>query len=141
MPNWCKNEVKIEGDEEEIKHFLETCFVDGELGFEKIIPYPESAPSRDDQPDDLRERINHPFAKWYKDFGYDWCIETWGTKWGASEQKNDLTSYTDEIELAFLTAWSPPEGIYNALNERFPNTSISWFYREEGMQIAGYLPN
>ncbi len=139
MPNWCKNKVRIEGDEEEIKHFLETCFVDGELEFEKIIPYPESAPSRDDQPDDLRERINHPFAKWYNDFGYDWCIETWGTKWGASEQKNDLKSYPEKIELYFLTAWSPPEGIHAKIKEMLPSCSITWFYREEWDAICGWL--
>ena len=139
MPNWCKNKVRIEGDEEEIKHFLETCFVDGELEFEKIIPYPESAPSRDDQPDDLRERINHPFAKWYNDFGYDWCIETWGTKWGASEQKNDLKSYLEKIELYFLTAWRPPEGIHAKIKEMLPSCSITWFYREEWDAICGWL--
>ena len=57
MPNWCQNEVTILGEEggakEEIKHFLETCFEEGEINFEKIIPYPESAPSREDQPEDF----------------------------------------------------------------------------------------
>lgn len=143
MPNWCENEVRIcgtkEGSEEEIKHFLETCFEEGEIDFEKIIPYPESAPSREDQPEDLRERMNHPFAKWYNDIGYDWCIETWGTKWGAAHQINDLSSYPDEIELQFVTAWSPPNGIYEKVKEMLPNCSISWFYKEEGMQVSGWL--
>ncbi len=144
MPNWCQNEVRImgseEGSEEEIKHFMETCFEEGKIDFEKIIPYPESAPSREDQPEDFRERINHPFAKWYNDFGYDWCIKTWGTKWSPSEyQDNDLSSYPDEIELRFDTAWSPPYGIHAKIKEMLPNCSITWFYREDGMQVSGWL--
>ena len=143
MPNWCQNEVRImgteEGSEEEIKHFLETCFVDGELDFEKIIPYPDNAPSREDQPEDLRERLNHPFSKWYNNFGYFWCVENWGTKWGATQQDNDLSSYPDEIELRFDTAWSPPQGIHDKVKEMLPNCSISWFYKEEGMQVSGWL--
>ena len=143
MPNWCENKVNIygieEGGEEEIKHFLETCFVDGELDFEKIIPYPDNAPSREDQPEDLRERLNHPFSKWYNNFGYFWCVENWGTKWGATQQDNDLSSYPDEIELRFDTAWSPPQGIHDKVKEMLPNCSISWFYKEEGMRVSGWL--
>lgn len=141
MPNWCQNEVRImgteEGSEEEIKHFLETCFEEGEIDFEKIIPYPESAPSREDQPEDFMERLKHPFAKWYNDFGYDWCIENWGTKWNACEQVNVLGD--EEINLDFQTAWSPPQGIYEKIQTRLPNCSISWFYREDGMQVSGWL--
>ena len=144
MPNWCENEVSIfgieEGSEEEIKHFLKTCFVEGKIDFEKIIPYPEAAPSRDDEPEDIMEQLNHPFAKWYNDFGYDWCVETWGTKWGAAHQENDLsTYYPEEISLKFSTAWGPPQGIYDKVQEILPNCSISWFYKEEGMQVSGWL--
>ena len=144
MPNWCENEVSIfgieEGSEEEIKHFLKTCFVEGKIDFEKIIPYPEAAPSRDDEPEDIMEQLNHPFAKWYNDFGYDWCVETWGTKWGAAHQENDLsTYYLEEISLKFSTAWGPPQGIYDKVQEILPNCSISWFYKEEGMRVSGWL--
>jgi hypothetical protein len=144
MPNWCENEVSIfgieEGSEEEIKHFLKTCFVEGKIDFEKIIPYPEAAPSRDDEPEDIMEQLNHPFAKWYNDFGYDWCVETWGTKWGAAHQENDLsTYYPEEISLKFSTAWGPPQGIYDKVQEILPNCSISWFYKEEGMRVSGWL--
>ena len=141
MPNWCNNEVSIipENGEglEEMKQFAEECFTEKELDFEKIIPYPESAPSREDQPEDFMERLKHPFAKWYNDFGYDWCIENWGTKWNACEQVNVLGD--EEINLDFQTAWSPPQGIYEKIQTRLPNCSISWFYREDGMQVSGWL--
>ena len=141
MPNWCQNEVLImadkEGSTEEIKHFLETCFKEGEIVFSKIIPYPESAPSREDEPEDFMESLKHPFAKWYNDFGYDWCIETWGTKWEATQQDNDF--FPDEIQLQFDTAWSPPQGIHDKIKEMLPSCSISWFYREDGMELSGWL--
>lgn len=47
------------------------------------------------------------------------------------------------LSLAFDTAWSPPEGIYDALGqiiaEQDLDIRISWFYDEPGMQVAGYL--
>jgi hypothetical protein len=144
MPNWCLNEINIyakDDDEEgQLKQFVKECFEDGKINFEKIIPYPDNAPSRENQPEDIKERMNHPFAKWYNDFGYDWCIENWGTKWGAAQQDNDLSTYPDEATLTFQTAWGPPRGIYDAIIKRYPSLSISWFYKEEGMRVSGWLP-
>ena len=54
----------------------------------------------------------------------------------------DEERYGDELEgftAEFETAWSPPESICHKLRELFPNVSISWFYDEPGMQVAGYL--
>ena len=148
MPNWCSNEVSIiaENEEgtEELKQFIKDCFTEEEEGdekplldFEKVIPYPDSAPPKYPQAINIEEQMKHPFSKWYNDFGYDWCIENWGTKWNACEQVNVLGE--EEIDLDFQTAWSPPHGIYKKIQTRLPNCSISWFYREDGMQLSGWL--
>ena len=148
MPNWCSNEVSIiaENEEgtEELKQFIKDCFTEEEEGdekplldFEKVIPYPDSAPPKYPQAINIEEQMQHPFSKWYNDFGYDWCIENWGTKWNACEQVNVLGE--EEIDLDFQTAWSPPQGIYKKIQTRLPNCSISWFYREDGMQLSGWL--
>ena len=148
MPNWCSNEVSIiaENEEgtEELKQFIKDCFTEEEEGdekplldFEKVIPYPDSAPPKYPQAINIEEQMKHPFSKWYNDFGYDWCIENWGTKWNACEQVNVLGD--EEIDLDFQTAWSPPQGIYKKIQTRLPNCSISWFYREDGMQLSGWL--
>ena len=148
MPNWCSNEVSIiaENEEgtEELKQFIKDCFTEEEEGdekplvdFEKVIPYPDSAPPKYPQAINIEEQMKHPFSKWYNDFGYDWCIENWGTKWNACEQVNVLGE--EEIDLDFQTAWSPPQGIYKKIQTRLPNCSISWFYREDGMQLSGWL--
>ena len=148
MPNWCSNEVSIiaENEEgtEELKQFIKDCFTEEEEGdekplldFEKVIPYPDSAPPKYPQAINIEEQMKHPFSKWYNDFGYDWCIENWGTKWNACEQVYVLGE--EEIDLDFQTAWSPPQGIYKKIQTRLPNCSISWFYREDGMQLSGWL--
>ena len=47
----------------------------------------------------------------------------------------------DIAKLTFDTAWSPPNGIYEAIVDKYPDLSINWFYREDGVQIAGWLPH
>jgi len=143
MPNWCTNEVDIYGHKnvKQFKQFVDECIVmDFKLDFEKVIPYPPECPSRDDITLDstMEERMNHPYQKWYSDFGYDWCIDNWGTKWHPSEEDGDVLD--DEAHLVFDTAWGPPVGIYNKLVEKYPDLNFSWFYKEEGMQISGWLP-
>ena len=69
---------------------------------------------------------------------YDWCCDEWGTKWNCGEI--DFEDDGDHLMFNFDTAWCPPYGVYNKLVEVFPDLSISWFYREEGQQFAGYLP-
>ena len=101
MPNWCTNEVSIYGhkNEEQLKQFVDECITGGVIDFEKVMPYPDSAPSRD-----------------------------------------DLYIADDEVQLTFDTAWGPPSGIYQELVNKYPDLHFSWFYKEEGMQVAGWLP-
>ena len=90
MPNWCSNEVSIiaENEEgtEELKQFIKDCFTEEEEGdekplldFEKVIPYPDSAPPKYPQAINIEEQMKHPFSKWYNDFGYDCgdCNDSW----------------------------------------------------------------
>lgn len=143
MPNWCQNEVVIsgyeEGSEAELERFVQDCFreveyqygTEKQISFKKIIPYPESAPNKGYQDEE--------FGKWFNDFGHDWCVDNWGTKWEPYEQENRFHYYPDEIYLNFLTAWSPPQGIYDKISKMLPKCSISWFYKEESCQISGWL--
>ena len=74
----------------------------------------------------------HKFDNWY-----DWANANWDTKWDASE-----VYFQDDgwmLRYEFDTAWNPPEAICHALREKFPDLNISWFFREDGMEMAGYL--
>ena len=117
MPNHICNIVKIKGNSEEVKNFMESIAKDtmedkhdvtgyGTIDFNKIIPEPEY-----ENPDD-----------WY-----NWRIQNWGTKWNAYDQiKTEKPN-----ELYFLTAWSAPNKIYEALTKKFPNLTIEVDYADE----------
>lgn len=158
MPNWCHNRVDIYiEDDKERKEFLE--FVKGvdedgnelEFSFAAIIPepdykttpvaktFPEVKAGMADTEEDKEVALkNEPTIR--ENSWWDWRIQNWGTKWDVG---NDIEFEVNgcDIHMQFDTAWGPPEGIYNALEEKFPDIGISWFYNEPGMQFAGYLNN
>ena len=142
MPNWCDNTVMIKGTKEEIVELKEKLYDYSNknvFNFEAIKKCPqelrsESAPQRNQQRAAILNK-KYGASDWYQ-----WQVNNWGTKWDTSDSYLD---YADEESASwyFSTAWSPPEGIYNELSRRFPDLSISWFFDEPGMQIAGYLNN
>jgi len=148
MPNWCSNEVQIDGTKEDIAKFKEECFTDhkGEsvLDFSKILPEPDyDKPKKDGTHNDgVQTELHSVMPDWWT-----WRNDNWGTKWNlVPTHDGDLTAYLtvedgeDFIQLEFDTAWSPPNGIYEAITEKYQDLSINWFYREDGVQMAGWLP-
>ena len=138
MPNHCMNRVEVYGDKDQVKELKES--VDGETNFDfkKIVPIPKelidtTAPTPEpDSFESRRLRKLHGADNWY-----DWSINNWGTKWNSY---HDEVEYDGEESLVykFDTAWSPPEPVIHALREKFEDLSISAFFDEPGMQIAGY---
>ena len=148
MPNWCSNEVQFDGSEEDIAKFKEECFSDhkGEavLDFSKVLPEPDyDKPKKDGTHNDgVQTELHSVMPDWWT-----WRNDNWGTKWNlVPNHDGDLTAYLtvedgeDFIQLEFDTAWSPPNGIYEAITEKYQDLSINWFYREDGVQMAGWLP-
>ena len=148
MPNWCSNEVQIDGTKEDIAKFKEECFTDhkGEsvLDFSKILPEPDyDKPKKDGTHNNgVQTELHSVMPDWWT-----WRNDNWGTKWNlVPTHDGDLTAYLtvedgeDFIQLEFDTAWSPPNGIYEAITEKYQDLSINWFYREDGVQMAGWLP-
>lgn len=121
MPNWCENEVTVskgEASEEDWKEFLDIMSTPQEGLFQALVP--------------------HPTDKEYD--WYDWNITNWGTKWDVYTEDMDLLDiYPLYVTMHFMTAWSPPEGIYQKLVEK--NFEVCWFYKEPGLQFSGWLPD
>tara|TARA_R100001510_G_C7648608_1_gene205974 strand:- start:1044 stop:1526 length:483 start_codon:yes stop_codon:yes gene_type:complete len=150
MPNWCSNEVCITGDAKDIKK-IEKLLKSKEsiFDFNKIAPEPDwkNIPNEDGELPYLE--TDGQFIGFYKfkstgkqdDRWYEWRLSNWGTKWGVGDVHYEHEE--DVLRYDFDTAWSPPQGIYKKLNEMVADISedihISWFYREDGMQFAGYL--
>jgi len=141
MPNWCEQDLYVSTDEEEnwrdglpsVKKFKE--FAQGEswqdgidvvLDHNKFIPYPEEFRTKDD-PD---EGFNRG--------GYEWCIRSWGAKWGIcrpSLEDEDLEY--GYLAYSFESAWSPAKPLILKMSEMFPKLifDLRWF--EMGMAVHG----
>ena len=106
--------------------------------FNNVIPIPEELENTLVPVPDPETFKNRRLRKLHNvDNWYDWRKLHWGTKWNVNEPELEDGGY--ELTYHFDTAWSPPEGIHAFLIDKFPDVSISWFYREDGMQMAGYL--
>lgn len=144
MPNWCLNEVRISFDDEETRKEFEKA-VEGTRK--------ENVPTEPDEDPIVQE--THcvfvfdkilPMSGSLDDEGFDWynwrtC--NWGTKWEPDIIHYDVDLDGTEIYMEMYTAWGPPEGIYNKLCADWEDKGvhINWFYREDGMQFAGWLPD
>lgn len=151
MPNWCSNRVTVFGNEDEVSK-VKDIFESKDSVFGKIIPSPDwsKIPNEDGQLPKVREHKNPKTgevsfvttefpdgtndSRWY-----DWNIANWDTKWDIAGGVEIDDYDTEQIEINFNTAWSPPEAICRKLKEMFPDLSISWFFDEPGMEVAGYL--
>lgn len=143
MPNWCENRVDISGEPEDVKKFME--LVGEKFEFQKIIPMPKELKDTTSSVRTEGEHANMTYGRQKKlldkygfDNWYDWALSNWGTKWPAQDVEL-VVNEENYCRFMFMTAWSPPEGIYRKVKELFPDLSISWFYDEPAMQFAGYL--
>lgn len=167
MPNWCQNNIKVEGKGNVVKHFIlenfrTNSYNDGlvkvyELDFEKYDPTPI---------DDDGEII--------KDW-YTWRLEHWGCKWSPTGQDqyvdleiekedgvevidlhvaNENGKYFDEetvmnldensimrltLQIGCDTPWGPPIAIFEQWYKQYKGTdlSVEMKFYEPGCEILG----
>ena len=139
MANHCANRIEIQGEAKDVavvKKFLQgkdTCF-----DFNNILPMPEELENTLVPVPDPETFKNRRLRKLYgTDNWYDWKKSNWGTKWNSFN--GEIADMDDEyLVYRFDTAWSPPTPVIEALREKFKDISISAFFDEPGMEIAGY---
>ncbi|WP_315398681.1 hypothetical protein [Neisseria sicca] len=85
---------------------------------------------------DYGEQIRHNIELYGCPTWYEWSIRHWGTKWNAYHQHIGIFSDT-EIYVEFDTAWSPPEPVFAAIVEAFPELQLEVRYIDEGGGFAG----
>ena len=85
MPNYCYNEITIEGNPAELKK--QARFVkskESDFDFNKIAPYPEEYAELDRKAEEYRKETGKmDIQDGFNSGGYFWCINNWGTKWKA----------------------------------------------------------
>lgn len=130
MPNWCENQLRILGSNEDIQTFANETLALNEDGthfllFDNIIP----------QPEHIRDGVTEGsvMPDWW-----NWRVSNWGTKW---EISNDQTCQVreGEIYIAFDTAWAPPSPVIQRIAEDNPHLTIAHSYDEPGMDFGGYV--
>ena len=149
MPNWCANSLKLiattadsESKLSEIVRELARATAANENAaiFVLIKPIPQALQivagfSGDTAEQTEREAAykanteKYGYANWY-----DYCVAEWGTKWDASNATYDLED--EKVTIYFDTAWSPPMGIYHALENM--GFKVEATYVEQGIGYIGY---
>ena len=145
IPNWCNNTVKFtHADTTQIAR-VATAFAAEQL-MQEFYPCPTSLniTAGMDGPKGSPEQLaleaqeqkniqEHGFANWY-----DWQVEMWGTKWDVGDKNNDCGYVVGDtaIVLSFDSAWSPPIGFYEKMEEL--GFSVDAMYYEPGMAFCGH---
>ena len=144
IPNWCSNDLRIEGELKEVEKFKKEN--KGSIDFNDYIPYPKEFEKKViSKQATIRGVVDSKDG--YNSGGYEWCIKEWGTKWNCSDCKIDKISswkYKDKIvnaEIAyhFDTAWSPPIPVIIAMSKKYPKLKLDLRYFECGAGYNGIL--
>jgi hypothetical protein len=138
MPNWCDNSVTFTHEDPLQIQRLIAAYNEGKL-LNEFMPVPAelrettSPMSADDSDEGSRLIEKYGFANWY-----DWCVNTWGTKWDIDNNGNGetLAEGATEVTISFQTAWSFPGGFYQHMVDEL-GFSVRAFYYEPGMSFCG----
>ena len=137
MPNWCENSVTFTHEDPQQIQRLVAAYNEGTL-FNEFMPLPEdlretTSPTPEADLDKAALLIEkHGFSNWY-----DWQVSNWGTKWDISTNGDtvDVVEGANTVDVYFNTAWSPPLGWYEHMEEL--GFSITAYYYEMGMSFCG----
>ena len=153
MPNWCSNSLKLVATTADSEKKLSDIV--GELAravdakenpaiFQMIRPVPEDlkitagflGKGAEQAALEILEADN------LKHYGHkNWhsfCLGEWGTKWDMSiaDSPEVYEIEGNAVTIYFDTAWSPPEGIYHALEAM--GFKVEATYIEQGMRFIGH---
>jgi len=115
MPNWCLNKLTISHeDRSKVMEFVR-AYKEGKA-CERYLPRPAD-------------------QDWY-----EWNVANWGTKWDIGSDNGEVhglnpTIVDNEATMSFDSAWSPPIGLYERLNNL--GFSVDATYFEPGMGFCG----
>lgn len=127
MPNWCFNNLIVEGDLNELKDFKSKTIKESDNGglkftMEELLPTPKNM---------LEDTGVMP--AWY-----NWRVNNWGTKWDV-DTHNIEENNGDSLQVSYNTAWSPNEPFVKYASEKYPNLKFKLTFEEPGMNFCGIL--
>ena len=132
MPNWCSNQLRVFGPDEDVARFKAQAAGHSPWGHAKdqehnvlnlhnLVPIPPEI-----------------LAAGYSNTGYHWEVEQWGCKWGACES-HLVDEWEGQLEYAFDTAWAPPIPFLEKLAPQWPTLKFLLDYEELSMGFKGII--
>ena len=143
MPNWCNNNITIQGSTETIKTLWEEATAEDGGLLSAMVPMPkalEGTTSPTPQPGASNYEGEQPKVDGYDNW-YDWSVARWGTKWDVSTEGLEFTDNGDgtaSISGWFDSAWAPPLTAYETFCEDMDGVYIEASYHEGGMDFGGF---
>jgi hypothetical protein len=135
MPNWAQNTLTLtHPDPAQIKR-VEDAVARGEL-LNEFVPVPNELINStvDTSTDQGIELSRQLIADHGYDNAYDWCVNTWGTKWDVDAEV--IMATDTDIDIGFDSAWSPPIGWYERMMDL--GFTVDAYYYESGMGFCGH---
>lgn len=131
MPNWCDNVLEVSHEDPKQIDRIVQAFNDQRL-CDEFIPVPEALKgSTADGSVNADLQAKTGYSDWYS-----FCVNEWGTKWDVGGEDGYASSTGEKsVQLSFMSAWSPPMGLYHKLREF--GFTVKAYYYEPGMGFAG----
>ena len=150
MPNYCENDLAVEGPKEVIEEFLKFAAGESPFDFNRFIPYPEEFRRLDEITEAWdREHAVRSDYDWharpkdgFNSGGCEWRVENWGTKWQPSPIKvegpvTDDDGKTLRVVFHFNTPESPSTAVIKKAAERYPALRFELQYFECVCEFEG----
>jgi len=163
MPNWCENFIHVTGPSKDQKAFrdqirhvlldwgnhaanlkaeIDACKVPTKK-LRLISGLNEYLSGTRDERNLFASFVKPPLtvvSEGYRDAGYNWCINNWGTRWDVDEFDEQVTAIDtvkEQTSYSFLSAWSPPIEWLKLVGPKFPTLTFSMGVYEGGCWFAG----
>lgn len=140
MPNWCSNSCRMTAPTDHplmVKIFAELERGDAAQWFQAVVPVPQKLLDAAAKHGPMNEEEQEVQAKFGYRSWYDFCVAEWKTKWEAQVHKHVIDG--DSLIVWFDTAWSPPDGIFEAMYAA--GILVEAAYCEQGIGYMGWWKN
>ena len=118
MPNWCANQLTIEGPVPDLDEFCAKAQRDVKvLSLEQFLPTPKDLTGVGDV--------------------YYWRIANWGVKWDVTGPRQLVRPRVDDVVYTYETPWGPPLEALVSISEQHPTLHFSLKYAESGTAVYG----
>ena len=124
MPNWCRNQIVVRGDTEDIAKSVNCKF-----SFEVLRP----CPLTEEEKEEVVKEYLWEVPRWNK-----WNGDNWGAKWDVNQEEVEIEHWADgSVFFKFDSAWSAPCELLRYVTEQMLSLTIKHRYFDEGCDMFG----